>query len=87
MGAKFDDREYRIIGSDRVDDAHVSTVWLGMNHSFTGGPPRIFETMIFGGPHTEWQDRYSTEADARAGHRRVVEALKQGKAPEFWEAE
>lgn len=25
----------------------VSTVWLGLNHNWFGGPPLIFETMIF----------------------------------------
>jgi hypothetical protein len=25
----------------------VSTVWLGLNHSWMGGPPLIFETMVF----------------------------------------
>jgi hypothetical protein len=25
----------------------VSTVWLGLDHSFGSGPPVIFETMVF----------------------------------------
>ncbi|WP_166903861.1 hypothetical protein [Mycobacterium sp. DL440] len=34
------------------DEVVVSTVWLGLNHSFTDdGPPIIFETMVFGGVH------------------------------------
>ena len=52
----------------------VSTVFLGLDHSFGRGPPLIFETMAF--PNEWWsdyyQDRYSTEAEALAGHRRAV---------------
>lgn len=33
-----------------VGDITVSTVWLGLNHDYTGGSPIIFETMTFGEP-------------------------------------
>jgi hypothetical protein len=47
----------------------VSTVWLGLDHSFTGeGPPLIYETMIFGGPHDGDMWRYATREEAEAGH-------------------
>ena len=53
----------------------VSTVWLGLDHSFSLGAdrvPLIFETMVFGGlnledPLATW--RYSTERQARHGHK------------------
>src|SRR5258708_36842263 len=54
----------------------VSTVWLGIDHSFGGGPPLIFETMVFDTKETmkeEDCDRYSTEAEAIAGHARMCE--------------
>lgn len=66
------------VGLDIIGEAEVSTVWLGMDHGWGQGPPLIFETMIFGGPHDQWQDRYSTEEAATAGHRAVVEALRNG---------
>jgi hypothetical protein len=66
----------RIVAADDVGEATVSTVWLGLNHSFTDGPPLIFETMVFGGEHDQDQERYSTEAEALAGHRRIVESLR-----------
>ena len=47
---------------------HVSTVWLGLDHSYDGGPPLIFETMVFGGGLDLEMERYSTEAEALAGH-------------------
>lgn len=68
----FGDREYARIAEDWHGQSRVSTVWMGMDHSFGRGPPLIFETMIFGGPLDGYQDRYSTVDEARAGH---IEAL------------
>ena len=68
---------------DTVDDQRVSTVWLGNDHRLYGdeGPPLIFETMIFGGPHDQYCDRYSTEETALIGHNRTVAALREGRDP------
>lgn len=55
------------------DGCEVSTVFLGLNHQFGEGPPLIFETMVFGGPFDQEQDRYSTWAEAEAGHARMVD--------------
>ena len=66
--AQTESLEYRVVQLDEFDDVRVSTVWLGIDHSHGEGPPLIFETMIFGGPHDGYQARYSTEAEARAGH-------------------
>jgi hypothetical protein len=51
----------------------ISTVFLGLDHRFTGdGPPLLFETCVFGG----WQHgigrRYSTWDEAEAGHLEAV---------------
>ncbi len=46
----------------------VSTVFLGLDHSFGHGDPILWETMIFGGDHDGYQQRYSTYKDAFAGH-------------------
>jgi hypothetical protein len=50
----------------------VSTVFLGMNHNWGNGPPLLFETMIFGGEHDEYQERYATREEAIEGHERAV---------------
>jgi hypothetical protein len=55
-----------------VGDAMVSTVYLGLDHSYGEGPPLIFETMVFGGVLDQQQWRYSTEAQAIEGHARVI---------------
>ena len=81
--ARVFDHKDRHIGDDTVDDQRVSTVWLGNDHRLSGdeGPPLIFETMIFGGRHDQYQDRYSTEEAAIAGHNRTVAALREGRDP------
>lgn len=38
---------YAIVKQEYVDDYWISTVWLGLDHSFASGPPLIFETMVF----------------------------------------
>jgi hypothetical protein len=75
------DNQKRIVGKTKVGEAEVSTVLLVIDHNFGEGPPLIFETMVFGGPHDEWMERYSTEAEAKAGHDRVVAALREGREP------
>jgi hypothetical protein len=78
--ASFNDTDNRRIGEDHIGNQVVSTVWLGLNHNFGDGTPLIFETMVFGGPHDQFQDRYHTEQEALEGHQRVVTALKEGKS-------
>jgi hypothetical protein len=62
----------RHIGDDEKDGVRVSTVFLGIDHGF-GDRPLWFETMIFGGPHDEYQERYETYEQAEEGHKRALE--------------
>ena len=73
--ARWFEEADRQVGDDEVDGHRVSTVFLGINHAFTPGPPILFETMIF--PESELVGRYSTWDDAEAGHRRAVEDLRR----------
>ena len=51
----------------------VSTVFLGLDHSFGEGRPVLFETMSFIGDESEdYFDRYCTWDEAEAGHARIV---------------
>jgi hypothetical protein len=44
----FEETKQRIVGkTTTLYGESLSTVWLGLNHSFGGGPPLIFETMLF----------------------------------------
>jgi hypothetical protein len=77
------DLDYKRVARDFVGHIEVSTVWLGLDHSYVGGgTPIIFETMCFvwvGGERVtddERMERYATEAEARAGHERIVAQVK-----------
>ena len=50
------------------DGIRVSTIFLGLDHSFGGGEPVLFETMIFGGEHDQDLWRYKTWEEAVDGH-------------------
>lgn len=71
----FENLEYKRVARDELTNGClVSTVWLGLNHGY-GGPPLIFETMVFrpdDGVDGGDMERYSTEAEARAGHDAMV---------------
>lgn len=75
-------RQIRVAAS-RVGRITLSTVWLGLDHSFgDGGPPVIFETMTFPARERDrakdWQicERYATREAALTGHRRWLTRLK-----------
>ena len=57
------------------EEVYVSTVFLGMDHSYGGGEPILFETMIFGGEHDQHQERYSTWEEAKKGHEKAIEMM------------
>ena len=102
------DYEYKVIGSDIIGDYRISTVWLGLDHSWaclagneTNNTILIFETMIFkNGDYRDYkedeadksefdgyQERYSTEEEAIAGHleacKLVTEKLKEAELIEL----
>ena len=69
------------VAKTKVGEVSISTVWLGLDHgSWDDGPPLIFETMIFGDEYyRDYQERYSTEEEALAGHEKAV-ALVRGES-------
>lgn len=73
--------EKRIIGRNHVfvndERIFVSTVFLGIDHSFSNhGEPILFETMVFGGINDQYQNRYCTFREACNGHLQVLEQIK-----------
>lgn len=80
-GEWFQNTEARVVGFNRLPgDIKVSTVFLGLDHSWDGGPPVLWETMIFGGEHDSYQDRYTTRDDAIAGHAKALDLAEKGRA-------
>ncbi len=58
------------------EEVRISTVFLVVNYGIPGGPLELFETMIFGGKHDMYQERYTTWDDAVDGHKYAVELAK-----------
>jgi len=76
--ARWFESANRHLARDVIGDVLVSTIFLGIDHNLVGaGPPLLWETMIFGGPHDQYQERYSSRASALAGHRQAVEMVLQ----------
>lgn len=73
----FESEESRRVAQTIIKKIRVSTVFLGIDHSFNGGTPILFETMIFGGKHDQYQERYSTWEQAEEGHKKAVKLVNQ----------
>lgn len=71
------EKQDRIVAQDNVVDIKISTVFLGIDHSFGVGPPLIFETMVFGGDLDQEMDRYSTWKEAVNGHKKMVRKVRK----------
>ena len=75
----FGKRDRHLALDKLPNGVRVSTVFLGLDHSFGDGPPVLWETMIFGGLNDQYQQRYSSREDAVAGHKRAV-LMAKGEA-------
>ena len=73
-------KDNRIVQQDRVGGVSISTVFLGLDHNFDDGPPVLWETMVFGGEHNQYQRRYASRDDAVIGHMEAVEIVKASQA-------
>ena len=67
----------RTVAREDIGDATVSTVFLGLDHSFNGVTPVLWETMIFGGKHDQYQERYKSHYDAIIGHQRAINLVNE----------
>lgn len=61
----------RHVADETIGEVRISTVFLGLDHQWGKGPPLLFETMIFGGEHDEFQERCSTWDEAVEMHARA----------------
>lgn len=82
-------RKRKTVGYDvvRHDQSYVvSTVFLGLDHSWGAGPPLLFETMVFTALsdgeikdyHELAMERYTTWAEAEAGHKLMMDKVRKG---------
>ena len=72
----------RQVGLTEIAAGHVSTVFLGVDHSHGRLPPILWETAIF--PHEGGVaiiDRYASHAAAVEGHARAVAEIRPTRPP------
>lgn len=80
--AWFEQDENRRVALTYTHRYEISTVFLGLDHSWGDGPPIVFETMIFAldqgddpfDLHND-MDRYATWDEARRGHTAMLERV------------
>jgi hypothetical protein len=70
--AKSFESSDRVVAKTKKDMVEISTVFLGLDHSFGQGPPLLFESMVFGGEDDGEMVRYSTWEEAETGHKLLV---------------
>ncbi len=69
----------RRVAEAKFGKVMVSTVFLGRDaNCLAGGPPQLFETMIFGGVHDRYQQLCSTWEEADAMHAHLVAMVLSG---------
>ena len=73
----FENINERIVAKTKIGDVEISTVFLGIDHSFGGKTPIVFETMVFGGKLDQEQERYATYDEAMKGHEEMVKRVKR----------
>jgi hypothetical protein len=66
----------RIVKQEDIGNTKISTVFLGIDHNFGKGKPLLFETIIFGGEHDQYQDRCSTWEQAEKMHQKAIDLVK-----------
>lgn len=81
-GHDFKDMSIKIVKQDTLPNGlFISTVWLGLDHSWGSGPPLIFESMVFNNNFNELDmRRYSAENEALAGHCELVRKWRYPRA-------
>lgn len=75
--AKWFETGERRVADEMFDGVRVSTVFLALDHSLGYGPPMLFETMVFGGPMDQEQDRCTTWDEAEAMHAAMVARVRE----------
>ena len=69
----------RQVAVETIGESRISTLFLGLDHNYSGtGAPILWETMVFGGPLDQEQDRCSgSKEQAQAMHAAMVKRVKE----------
>lgn len=78
-GEWLENTKDRIVDKTVIADVEVSTVFIGLDHNFSGhGEPLLFETLVFGENYdTTGMQRCSTWEQAEKQHNDTVERIKK----------
>jgi hypothetical protein len=76
----FEQDGNRRVAEDTIDGFYVSTVFLGLDHSFSGTVPLVFETMVFADGNGELFGRYPSWDQALGGHAAAIKWVKEKNA-------
>ena len=71
--------ENKRVAKETVGGSEISTVFLGVDHGWGNEPgrrPVVFETMVFGGPLDQEQERCCTWDEAEFQHAQIVERVR-----------
>jgi len=72
------DEPARRVALTQIGDVTVSTVFLVFDHAWGAGRrPLLFETMVFGGEHDEFQERCCTWDEALEMHERACVMVRR----------
>ena len=76
--ADWYERADRTVRKSYIGEYFISTVFLGLDHSFFDGPPLLFETMIFKTSFRDdlYQTRCTTWRQALKMHRTAKEYIR-----------
>lgn len=67
--------ERKVVKQEHIGDIFISTVFLGLDHAWNSDVPVLWETMIFGGEHDQYQERYTSYEDALEGHKKALNLI------------
>jgi hypothetical protein len=69
--------ERKAVKQEYVGDVRISTVFLGLDHVWNSDIPLLWETMIFGGEHDQYMDRYTSYEEALEGHQTALNLVNK----------
>ena len=69
--------ERKAVKQEYVGDVRISTVFLGLDHAWDSDIPVLWETMIFGGEHDQYMDRYTSYEEALEGHQTALNLVNK----------
>lgn len=75
----FNNADNRRVAVTVIDGVTVSTVFLGVAHSFRMGKPLLFETIVFGGRLDGVQRRCGSWQEAEQQHRAYLSSVAADK--------